>query len=1425
MTEQQKIKTITTSYNGVVFEGLPKYKANGDIIIYNVAEAAAGETTYGTAEDCTFDDNGITLTNAADTPTFTRTSYQYGYTASCTVNTENSELTGAATQFNITNTLPLTYIKTEKVWDNKTDNSLNKYADSYMAVALERKTQSEENYATVIPKSDLPLTFTLEVCDNGTNYEAVSDSLIVAKVSDRSYNHINGVFTIPETEKSDGKYVIFINYLDEDKKYRLTNISGCSEYECTFKNSILNGYTMTITASGDPAVIIDHSDSTMYKKFDSLPVYDAGNNAYSYRIVEKALKGYTESYSTNTNDNREYTANDNIVTAAETTESAPQMVYIKNTQILGNAQVMKIDQNHYDAFNNHSYGYVDEVLSGAKFALTCNGISVNVEQDTDGKYILGGDSNIVVSDSQGMICFKNFPLNTYTLTETEKLPNYLQRQTPSVFTIDVESASDTTAQASYDSGFVPGGENRIGNLQHVEQTEITLVKVDEEDQTKKLQGATYYLLQMAPYYYGLLGYTSKDDYLAAADKAIKDCNFEITKEDGTLKSSVALYWHTSDMVNGSHIPSVYTTNANGEIEAPQYMLAKPAGDTSLVYAINNGIFNIPKKDVAVTSFTISGMKAYVDNTDTAYEFRLTGVTNEDGTLFSGSYVSSEVSVSSGKAQFTVTYTGAEPLGFSEYGFKFKLQHRPAGSDDSAWETVPDYYEMGAITGLMDGRYVFVEVQAPEGYERSYIGETGIGAFEIKGLDNRQAHFTHKDVRKNANLDVQKVDENGDPLDGAEFELYYVPDKASEPIHLATVETGDDGHAKWITYLKRKDGSEETDDEYLNHTESDIRNEAVKTVKVKKWGTYYWKETKAPVGFNADKEELETFVIDAQKAEMSVYVFTAQDTHKHGSVVLTKTSEQKLGDKDIGTKLAGAEFELYKRYTDHSNTALDEHIYVLKHKTTENLYYVPIAENGKSSIVTDGDNKYLDVTYENMKKALKDYNDSDTGHFKLYDIVVTGENGTLRIDNLDWGQYYLVETKAPTGYTNIDTTTGEANKIRFMVGRNTCETEQQLVCTDEILPAKLKIKKQLDEYLEAWGTPTFIFKIKKIATTESNTSFERIVSMQVDDSTNMKGETGVINIEPGIYEITELNVSRYSPNNLVLVGDESEKAAADTPSADYRTIRITVEAGGKAVVKYDNTLDYYDKFSHTDLKINDFKKAYKSLIVEYNTPVSVTDDTAEINKSALHAWFVKSDGTKSESELTDEQKESLKIEYVKPETDDTQTTTAPQTKSKDELFDDKFEDDTDGKKIVITDPELFADGVYRLKATYGDASTGTISDTFDINMGSRSNGTYQFDTTVVFHASADTLSYYYDEVPKLPAYTANADNEYKFDIPAENAVDDIISVRIPGLPKYDGSGYQYEYSVTDAYAEVTTVPAGDGTVDLLVTRISHSISIL
>ncbi|MEE3404565.1 MAG: Cna B-type domain-containing protein, partial [Acutalibacteraceae bacterium] len=73
-------------------------------------------------------------------PHFTEGTRQYGY-AGYAEYAAASETIGNVekvypTAYYITNTLPLTYLKAQKSWNNKTDDSLNKYADSAIAVSL-----------------------------------------------------------------------------------------------------------------------------------------------------------------------------------------------------------------------------------------------------------------------------------------------------------------------------------------------------------------------------------------------------------------------------------------------------------------------------------------------------------------------------------------------------------------------------------------------------------------------------------------------------------------------------------------------------------------------------------------------------------------------------------------------------------------------------------------------------------------------------------------------------------------------------------------------------------------------------------------------------------------------------------------------------------------------------------------------------------------------------------------------------------------------------------------------------------------------------------------------------------------------------------------------------------------------------------------
>ena len=87
--------------------------------------------------------------------------------------------------------------------------------------------------------------------------------------------------------------------------------------------------------------------------------------------------------------------------------------------------------------------------------------------------------------------------------------------------------------------------------------------------------------------------------------------------------------------------------------------------------------------------------------------------------------------------------------------------------------------------------------------------------------------------------------------------------------------------------------------------------------------------------------------------------------------------------------------------------------------------MPEEIDGKSSIKTDADHenhRYFNVTDADMKTALSEYETyTGDGNFELYDTVTTGSDGKLLIENLDWGEYFLVEETAPDGYSKYDTT--------------------------------------------------------------------------------------------------------------------------------------------------------------------------------------------------------------------------------------------------------------------------------------------------------------------------------------------------------------------------------------------------------------------
>ena len=570
--------------------------------------------------------------------------------------------------------------------------------------------------------------------------------------------------------------------------------------------------------------------------------------------------------------------------------------------------------------------------------------------------------------------------------------------------------------------------------------------------------------------------------------------------------------------------------------------------------------------------------------------------------------------------------------------------------------------------------------------------------------------------------------------------------ATTDIKLATVVTGNtSGHEGEQAYikensLKRVDPdnmNSAVDIEYLDHTAADEGQNSAKTeVKVKKKATskatvndytdsdtyYYWKEVGAPSGY-----KLPDSPDDVQKIDMSAGTTTYNSTTQTytntfgdeaiagGKVTLNKAAKEQVGTTTIGSLLKGAEFKLVK--LDPDGTDSDE---IVKFKQ-----------------VTSG----TEGSYTTSSNGTYNY-DNDTPSNPSDDIwLKTGNDGKLVLNNVPIGSYYLEEQKAPAGYSNLESDGTTKKKIYFSVGK-TGENilDKEITMSDEMVPAYIKLYEHINEKRDAWGNPTFIFKITQTHYYSNSTltalasQKTHIVALTVNDddtldsnilTSSATGKTftswkveatdedesgtlkyqgmyhidsqGRIRVEPGSYEITRVSVSRYefvtsASTNQYLSGDTitQTETTDDTEHDNRKKVIITGLAAGKTIdVHYYDQVAYYDKFTHVDTAVNKFytldnskqNNTIKGIRVKDITNVD-TDANVTIDQSSdkLKLYFIYVDGTEREVTETSE-KQKLRFTY----------------EGNDTTFPTKFSTTVSG--FTITSHTDFKDNIYTLKATY------------------------------------------------------------------------------------------------------------------------------
>lgn len=153
------------------------------------------------------------------------------------------------------------------------------------------------------------------------------------------------------------------------------------------------------------------------------------------------------------------------------------------------------------------------------------------------------------------------------------------------------------------------------------------------------------------------------------------------------------------------------------------------------------------------------------------------------------------------------------------------------------------------------------------------------------------------------------------------------------------------------------------------------------------GTYTLKETSAPNGFDVSKTETYTIVIENGQVTSSGLPSAGniENSRLTGTVNWKKTDET-----DTSKLLAGSEWKLYK---------------------TRNFSW----DNGNAVYTETGSTDPV-ATIKDCVNSSEKTCSAQTGQYTDRD----GEAGKFSIVGLEWGEYQLVESKAPDGY-NIDTT--------------------------------------------------------------------------------------------------------------------------------------------------------------------------------------------------------------------------------------------------------------------------------------------------------------------------------------------------------------------------------------------------------------------
>ena len=455
---------------------------------------------------------------------------------------------------------------------------------------------------------------------------------------------------------------------------------------------------------------------------------------------------------------------------------------------------------------------------------------------------------------------------------------------------------------------------------------------------------------------------------------------------------------------------------------------------------------------------------------------VTIVSVEDGNVNKGTAsvrIENKLDSQKGSVTFKKLGEGKEQIG----GGTFQLYRVDGENSDPVGKVFSTANGEHTIDNLLYGTYYVKEISAPQGY---ILDSEPSAEITIKKTAAHGTITMTNEKYTAGSITVKKVDENGNPLAGAEFML-------SGP--KAEKKTTDNSGVAEFTGL-------EAGKYYIIEKTAPKgygRYDGTVTVEIKADGTATVDDLPKGISFAGETVTL-----------------TWTNTRDKGSISITKTGS-------ANKSLQGAVFGLYKdaaaaekpidtQQTDKNGEALfadlEAGTYYVKEIAAPNGY--ALSDDVHTFIIGNGENAAWDcektITNQLKKYTLKLTKKGDDGKllqgvdFTLSGNGITkksasGQDGVVKFEGLPFGRYTIAETKAPQGYVpagsiNVevkgDGSNGSVIQVGDVINKRTKLTVTKFAEDEKTaLPgAKFVIKSADGKYVKVDGTSFASFADKK-----------------------------------------------------------------------------------------------------------------------------------------------------------------------------------------------------------------------------------------------------------------------------------------------------------------------------------------------------------